>query len=152
LLNINVSIILGININVIRLLCSMTNCIFCKIADGEIPCHNVAETDDYLAFLDINPINKGHTLVIPKTHARWVYDVKDQGGLWNVASALARKMEKELGATYVMFVTWGLEVEHAHIHVVPRYTDDGHPGFLDFELKKKFSDEEMQEVVGKLLY
>jgi histidine triad (HIT) family protein len=128
----------------------MTNCIFCKIAAGEIPCHKVFENDDYVAFLDISPINKGHALVIPKKHARWVYDVEDQGGYWDVASKLAKKMEKELGAAYVMFVTWGLEVEHAHIHVVPRYTDDDHPSFLDFELKKKFSDEEMEEVVEKL--
>jgi histidine triad (HIT) family protein len=128
----------------------MDNCIFCKIGAGEIPCHKVFENDDYLAFLDINPINKGHTLVVPKKHARWVYDVADQGGYWNVASVLAKKMEKKLGAAYVMFVTWGLEVEHAHIHVVPRYDDDDHPGFLDFDMKKKFNEEDLLDVVEKL--
>ncbi len=128
----------------------MTNCIFCKIGAGEIPSLKVFEDDDYLAFLDISPLNKGHTLVIPKKHERWVYDVIDQGSYWDVASALAKKMEEKLGASYVMFVTWGLEVPHAHIHVVPRYENDGHPGFLDFGLKKKFNDEDMKNIAEKL--
>ncbi|PIN80194.1 HIT family protein [Candidatus Woesearchaeota archaeon CG10_big_fil_rev_8_21_14_0_10_34_8] len=128
----------------------MSDCIFCKIAKGEIPCQKVYEDNDYMAFLDINPINKGHTLIIPKDHARWVYDVEDQGSYWNVAKELAKKMEAKLEASYVMFVTWGMEVPHAHIHVVPRYENDGHPGFLDFNLKKKFSDEEMKEVIDNL--
>lgn len=126
------------------------NCIFCKIAKGEIPCHKVYEDKEYLAFLDIGPVNKGHTLIIPKKHFRWVYDVDDQGNYWSVAQTLAKKMVKNLHASYVMFVTWGEEVHHAHIHLIPRYENDGHVGFPDFKNKKIVSAEEMKQIVEKM--
>lgn len=122
------------------------NCIFCKIAKGEIPCNKVYEDNEYLAFLDIKPLNKGHTLVIPKKHFHWVYDVEDQSGYWKAAQKIAQTIVKHLGAKYVMFVTWGLEVPHAHIHVVPRYENDHHPGFLDWEKSLKFSSDEMKQI------
>jgi len=128
----------------------MNDCIFCKIAKGEIPCTKVYEDDDFLAFLDVQPINKGHVLVIPKKHYRWVYDVDDQGGYWGVAQKIAKSCQKALDPDYVIFATWGLEVEHAHIHVVPRYPNDGHPGFIDFSNKKTFSDEEMKDIAEKI--
>lgn len=126
------------------------NCIFCKIANGEIPCSKVYEDNEYLAFLDIGPVNKGHTLVIPKKHFRWVYDVTEHGKYWTVAQRLAQAMIKNLHASYVMFVTWGEEVHHAHIHVIPRYEDDGIVGFPDFKNKKTFSKEEMKQIADKI--
>ena len=124
----------------------MTTCIFCKIVKGEIPCNKVYEDKEYLAFLDIGPINKGHTLIIPKKHFRWVYDVPDQGSYWKVAQKIVESVIKNLGAEYVMFVTWGEEVHHAHIHVIPRYENDGHVGFPDFQKKKSFSADEMKYI------
>ncbi len=128
----------------------MVDCIFCKIADGQIPSNKIYEDKDYLAFLDIKPLNPGHALVIPKKHFRWVYDVDDQGGYWSVAKEIANRVIKELNAVYVMYVTWGLEVEHAHIHVVPRYNNDGHRGFLQWKNTKQIPVEEMKKIAEKL--
>lgn len=126
------------------------NCIFCKIGKGEIPCKKVYEDKNYLAFLDIKPLNKGHVLVIPKKHFQWVYDVDDQGGYWKVAQKIARQIIAKMGARYVHFVTWGLEVPHAHIHVVPRYENDGHPGFIDWKNSKTIDDAEMQRIAERI--
>jgi histidine triad (HIT) family protein len=110
----------------------------------------VYEDKEYLAFLDIGPVNKGHTLIVPKKHFRWVYDVADQGSYWAVAQKVARSLIKNFNAEYVMFVTWGEEVHHAHIHVIPRFKDDGHQGFPDFQKKKTFSSDEMKEISEKV--
>jgi len=128
----------------------MTSCTFCRIATGEIPALKVYEDKEYVGFLDINPINKGHTLIVPKKHVQWVYDVVDQGSYWKIAQKIAKKILAELKAEYVMFVTWGLEVHHAHIHVVPRYENDHHKGFLDWEAKVTVSQEEMKEIARKI--
>ena len=125
-------------------------CIFCKIAKGEIPCTKVYEDNDYLAFLDIKPLNKGHTLVIPKKHFQWVYDVDDQSGYWTVAKKMANSIVKNLNAEYVMFVTWGLEVPHAHIHVIPRHNQKDDPGFIDWKNVKQISQEEMKQIAEKI--
>jgi len=127
----------------------MNDCIFCKIVNGEIPCNKVYEDDDFLAFLDNYPVNKGHVLVIPKKHFRWVYDVDKHGEYWNVAKKIVGAQLKAFEPTFVHYITWG-EIPHAHIHVIPRYADDGHPGFIDFKLKKKFSDKEMKEIAEKI--
>lgn len=128
----------------------LSNCIFCKIAKGDIPCNKVYEDKEVFAFLDIRPLNPGHTLVIPKKHYRWVYDVKDQGGYWTIAQKVAQKLVKELKAQYVMFVTWGLEVPHAHIHVIPRFENDGHPGFIAWENAKQLSPEQMKNIAKRI--
>lgn len=128
----------------------MADCIFCKIATGEIPCIKVYEDNNFLAFLDIKPLNPGHTLIIPKKHFQWVYDVNDQGDYWTIAKNLANNLVKNLQARYVMFVTWGLEIPHAHIHVIPRFEDDGHPGFIDWKNSKKIGNDEMRRIAGKI--
>ena len=103
----------------------MTDCIFCKIISGEIPCHKVYEDDKFLAFLDINPISFGHTLLIPKNHYRWVYDIPEFGELWQVAQKIALAIKKSsINSEYISFLTMGREVAHAHIHIIPRSTDD----------------------------
>lgn len=124
------------------------NCIFCKIAAGEIPCYKVYEDRKFLAFLDIQPLNKGHCLVIPKKHYRWVYDV-DDAEYWVVANKIAKRLVRNRAA-FVHIITWGMEVEHAHIHVIPRYENDGHPGFIDWKNTKQFSADEMKEIAGKM--
>jgi histidine triad (HIT) family protein len=103
----------------------MNDCIFCKIIKGEIPCDKVYEDDNFLAFLDINPTSTGHTLLIPKTHYRWVYDVSNFGEYWQVAQKIALAIKNsDLNPEYVSFLTMGNEVHHAHIHLIPRSTSD----------------------------
>ena len=101
------------------------DCIFCKIVKGEIPCHKIYEDDNFFAFLDINPISHGHTLLIPKIHYRWVYDVLEFGEYWQVAKKITLAIKNcSLNPEYVSFLTMGKEVEHAHIHIIPRSSDD----------------------------
>jgi len=103
----------------------MSDCIFCKIIKGEIPCHKVYEDDNFLAFIDINPVSLGHTLLIPKTHYRWVYDVPNFGEYWQVAQKIALNIKNSpLNPEYISFLTMGNEVPHAHIHIIPRSQKD----------------------------
>ncbi|MDI6833294.1 MAG: HIT family protein [Bacteroidales bacterium] len=121
--------------------------IFTKIVNREIPAYIVAEDENYLAFLDINPLAKAHTLVIPKKEVDYIFDLDDESlaGLWifakKVAKAIDKYMEGEAIRTGVAVV--GLEVPHAHIHLVPikNITD------IDFTRPKlKFSYEELQNI------
>src|SRR5665648_451021 len=103
----------------------MSDCIFCKIVKGEIPCHKVYEDDNFLAFLDINPVSPGHTLLIPKNHYRWVYDVPNFGEYWQVAQKIALNIKNSpLNPEYISFLTIGNEVPHAHVHIIPRSQND----------------------------
>lgn len=103
----------------------MDDCIFCKIVKGDIPAHKVYEDDNYLAFLDINPVSIGHTLLIPKIHYRWVYDVPNFGEFWQVAQKLAISIKNSsLNPEFISFLTMGNEVLHAHIHIIPRSSVD----------------------------
>lgn len=103
----------------------MENCIFCKIVKGEIPSYKVYEDDLFLAFLDINPANLGHTLLIPKKHYRWVYDVPEFDKYWKIAQKIAFGIKNSpLKPDFVTFLTMGNEVPHAHIHIIPRNDSD----------------------------
>ncbi|PIV70927.1 HIT family protein, partial [Candidatus Roizmanbacteria bacterium CG17_big_fil_post_rev_8_21_14_2_50_39_7] len=98
------------------------DCIFCKIVKGEIPSYQVYEDELFLGFLDIFPLSKGNTLLIPKKHYRWVNDVLEFGEYWEAARKISRTMEKKLGATSISYLTFGEEVPHAHIRIIPRYS------------------------------
>lgn len=102
----------------------MQDCIFCRIVSGELPSYKVYEDDGFLGFLDIHPLRKGHSLLIPKKHVRWVYDVEDFGGYWERAKKISRSILSELEPLWIQFFTHG-EVSHAHIHIIPRYEDVG---------------------------
>ena len=95
--------------------------IFTKIVNKEIPCHKIAEDDKFLAFLDINPLEKGHTLVIPKLEVDYIFDLNDE--LYQELFLFAKKIAKAIGKTIpcekVGVAVIGLEVPHAHIHLVP---------------------------------
>ena len=95
--------------------------IFTKIVNGEIPCYKVAETDDYLAFLDINPLQEGHTLVITKKEINYIFDVEDSlhAGLWNFAKRVGKAIEKVVPCQRIGITVIGLEVPHTHIHLIP---------------------------------
>lgn len=119
----------------------MEDCIFCKIIKGEIPAYKVYEDDSFLAFLDIYPRTKGHTLVIPKNHYRWVYEVPNFEKYWGVALKITKAMQKALNPYFISYLTYGLDVPHAHIHILPRYGEGG-----IFPETKKFSPEEMEKI------
>lgn len=112
---------------------STESCIFCKIAAGQIPSTRVYEDDLLLAFLDIGPIVKGHTLVIPKAHYDPITAVPPAllGRLMAVAQKIVGAMQKELGADGVNLhqangAAAGQVVPHMHLHIIPRFNDDGH--------------------------
>jgi len=100
--------------------------IFSRIVAGEIPAYKVAETRDYLAFLDINPLAEGHTLVIPKKEVDYIFDLEDEAyvGLQLFAKAVALGIQKAVPCTRVGTAVVGLEVPHVHIHLVPINTVD----------------------------
>ena len=128
----------------------MADCIFCKIIKGEIPCHKVYEDEDFFAFLDIRPLNPGHTLVIPKKHFRWVWDVPNIDQYYQTVSKIANAMKKAFNTDYVVSMVFGQEVPHAHVWLVPRLEDDGHGGAIKLENIKSLSDEEMKETADKI--
>ncbi len=95
--------------------------IFTKIVNGEIPCYKVAETDDFLAFLDINPVKKGHTLVIPKKEIDYIFDIEDEmlQEMIVFAKKVGKAIEKAVHCERISIAVVGLEVPHAHIHLIP---------------------------------
>lgn len=95
--------------------------IFTKIINGEIPCHKIAEDDNYFAFLDINPLALGHTLVIPKQEVDYIFDLDDDvlSGLSVFAKRVAKAIEKTIECKRIGVAVIGIEVPHTHIHLVP---------------------------------
>ncbi|MES2559703.1 MAG: HIT family protein [Bacteroidota bacterium] len=119
--------------------------IFSKIIAGEIPCYKVAETNDFLAFLDVRPLAAGHTLVIPKTETDYIFDMDDEqfAGLLLFAKIVAKAIKQAIPCTKVGVAVIGLEVPHAHIHLVPMNA----VGDLNFEKERvKFSEEEYKTI------
>ena len=119
--------------------------IFTKIVNGEIPAYKVAEDENYLAFLDIFPVAKGHTLVIPKKEVDYLFDLDDDlyAGLQLFAKKVAAGLKKAIPCEKVGVLVLGLEVPHAHIHLVPMQQEGD---LLNFSQKKKFTPEEFQEI------
>ena len=123
--------------------------IFSKIVAGEIPSYKVAEDDNYYAFLDINPLAKGHTLVIPKAEVDYLFDLDDTtlAGLIVFAKKVAHKIKEQTGCVKVALVVVGLEVPHAHIHLIPMNSEKD----VDFTAPKlKLTPEEFAEIAAKL--
>lgn len=123
--------------------------IFTKIINGELPAYKVAENEDFLAFLDIQPIIKGHTLVIPKKETDYIFDIDDQhlSKFILFAKSVAKKMDKVFDCNRIGMTVVGLEVPHAHIHLMPinSITD------MDFNKPKlKLSSEEMEDIAKSI--
>jgi histidine triad (HIT) family protein len=99
----------------------MMESIFTKIVKGEIPCYKIAEDERFLAFLDINPLAKGHTLVIPKKETDYIFDIEDDelGGLLVFAKRVALAIEAVVPCKRMGITVIGLEVPHAHVHLIP---------------------------------
>lgn len=123
-------------------------CVFCKIIKKEIPCYKVYEDSLFLGFLDIFPLSKGNTLLIPKKHYRWVNDVVEFGAYWEAARKISQSMEKKLGATSISYLTFGEEVHHAHIRIIPRYSDDDL--YLTLREPQNYTKEEMEKIAKSL--
>lgn len=136
----------------------MNDCIFCKIANKELPCYKVYEDKDFLAFLDIRPLNPGHVLVIPKKHFRWVWDMpaKSENSpniseYYIVVSKIANAIKKAFNTDYVVSLVLGEEVAHSHVWLIPRLKDDGHGTAIDLNNIKKLSDREMAGAQEKIV-
>ena len=123
--------------------------IFTKIIQGEIPSYKIAEDANYYAFLDINPLAKGHTLVVPKKEVDYIFDVDDQTlcGMMIFAKKVAKAIEKVVTCKRIGITVIGLEVPHAHIHLIPLN------GLHDMEFSKpklKLSQEEFVELAKSI--
>ena len=125
--------------------------IFTKIVKGEIPCYKVAENDRFFAFLDISPLAKGHTLVVPKNATDYIFDIEDEelGAMMVFAKKVAKAIKANYPCQKIGMTVIGLEVPHAHIHLVPiNGVND-----IDFRREKvKLTDEEFKEIASKIAH
>ena len=101
----------------------MNECVFCQIVEGKIPCYKVWENENFLAFLDIKPLAVGHTLIIPKKHFRWVWEVEDYDRYWEKTREVKNLLEQKLQTSWVEIRVLGMDVAHAHIHLIPHYQE-----------------------------
>lgn len=123
--------------------------IFSRIIAGEIPCYKVAEDSDNFAFLDINPVRKGHVLVVPKTETDYIFDLPEEKyvSLQKFAAKVARAVKKATGCVRVGVAVLGMEVPHAHIHLVPLNTEKD----MDlFGKKLTLPEEEMRGIAESI--
>ena len=123
--------------------------IFTKIINGEIPCYKIAEDENYFAFLDISPLRAGHTLVVPKKETDYIFDLDDDqlAGLILFSKKIAAAIKRAIRCNRIGVVRLGLEVPHAHVHLVPMDTMED----VNFKNPKlKFSAEEFKEIASKI--
>ena len=123
--------------------------IFSKIIAGDIPCYKIAENDKFFAFLDINPVNWGHTLVVPKQETDYIFDLDDEqiGEMMVFAKKVAVAIKKAIPCRKVGMAVLGLEVPHAHIHLIPLQNE----GDMDFRHKiENPSPEKMKEIAAEI--
>ncbi|MCR4659464.1 MAG: HIT family protein [Bacteroidales bacterium] len=122
--------------------------IFSKIVAGEIPCYKVAETEHCLAFLDINPVARGHVLCIPKKEVDYIFDLDEElfVELHRFSRAVARGLKQVCPCTKVGVAVVGIDVPHAHIHLIPLNS----PGDLNFAKHVAMSSDELAELAGRI--
>ena len=123
--------------------------IFTKIINGEVPCYKVAEDENYFAFLDISPLAKGHTLVVPKKEVDYIFDLEDAtiAGMMVFAKKVARAIDQAVPSTRVGVAVIGLEVQHAHIHLIPLKSMHD----IDFSRPKlKLEKEELEKIAAQI--
>lgn len=123
--------------------------IFSRIIAGEIPCYKVAENDKFFAFLDINPLVKGHTLVVPKQEVDYIFDLDDAdlAAMHVFAKSVAKAIEKAVPCKRVGVAVMGLEVPHAHIHLIPINKESD---MIISNPKQKLSDEEFASIASAI--
>ena len=123
--------------------------IFSRIVAGEIPSYKIAEDERFYAFLDINPLTKGHTLVIPKQEIDYLFDLDDEtiGDMMIFAKGVAKKIQQNIDCKRVAVVVLGMEVPHAHIHLIPINSEKD----VDFHREKLvLTPDEFREIVEKI--
>lgn len=123
--------------------------VFSKIVAGEIPCYKVAEDKDFLAFLDINPLAKGHTLVIPKKEVDYIFDLDTETytGLMAFVRRVAKALKKAIDCRRVGVAVLGMEVPHTHVHLIPLQKESD----MNFSNpKKEFSSDEMSAIADQI--
>jgi histidine triad (HIT) family protein len=123
--------------------------IFTKIIKGEIPCYKIAETENYFAFLDINPLRAGHTLIVPKKEIDYIFDLDDEylAGLVVFSKKIAAAIKSAIPCNRIGVAVLGLEVPHAHIHLVPMDSMED----INFRNPKlKFSPKEFKDIAAKI--
>ncbi|NMB66687.1 HIT family protein [Candidatus Woesearchaeota archaeon] len=124
------------------------NCIFCKIVNKEIPCYKVWENKKYLAFLDMNPINPGHVLLIPKKHTNYIFDLKNVEylRLMNNTKKIAKLLKEKLNCKRIGIAVEGFFVPHVHVHIVP--LNQGNE--LNPERAKPMNKEDLKKIQEKI--
>lgn len=122
--------------------------IFSKIVSGEIPCYKVAETKDFLAFLDINPNAEGHTLCIPKIEVDKIFDLDERtyNGLMSFSRKVAIAIEKSIACKRVGMLVIGLEVPHVHVHLIPLNSMED----AQFTTKAKLSQDDFEKIAARI--
>ena len=123
--------------------------IFSKIIAGEIPCYKIAEDENYLAFLDIFPLSKGHVLVIPKKEVDYIFDLDNETylGLMSFSKTVAEAIKKAIPCQRISMGVFGLEVPHAHVHLIPMNTMND----VNFDNEKlKLSKEEFEQIAAQI--
>lgn len=123
--------------------------VFSRIVKGEIPCYKIAENDQFFAFLDISPMVKGHTLVIPKREVDYIFGLEDSeiAEMMVFAKSVASAIEKAMPCKRIAVAVLGLQVPHAHIHLVPIQSEND----LDFKHHLQLTEEEFKEVQDKIV-
>ena len=122
--------------------------IFTKIVNGEIPCYKVAEEENYLAFLDVNPNAKGHTLCIPKQEIDKIFEMEEELyiGLMRFSRKVAKAVEKTVPCKRIGVAVIGLEVPHAHVHLIPLHDMED----MRFQRKESLSKEEFEDLAKRI--
>lgn len=128
------------------------DCIFCKIIKKEIPCEKVYEDENFLSFLDIQPVSDGHLLVVPKKHVVWMQEADDEtiSEIFKLSKKLMLAIKKGIGCDYVQLSIVGKDVPHFHIHLIPRYFNDKLSMFQTKKYKEGESTEAAQKIIAVL--